>query len=51
MLLQRASEDWVRSYGISAVECDCVLSNQARWEKQGFTTAAVRMYKTLEEVK
>jgi len=51
MLLQGETERWVRSHGISAVECDCVLSNQARWEKQGFSPAAVRMYKTLEEVK
>lgn len=47
-LLQNASTKWALSHNITAVELDCVQSNQTRWQKLGFTTAAVRMYKTLE---
>ena len=46
--LQEESTKWALANGVTAIEIDCVLSNQSRWAKQGFTPAAVRMYKTLE---
>ncbi len=49
--LQQSTEEWARANNVLAIEIDCVQSNQSRWAKQGFLPAAVRMYKTLEEIK
>lgn len=46
--LQQESTKWALSNKVPYVELDCVQSNQARWEKMGFTVAAHRMFKTLE---
>jgi len=46
--LCKETEEWVREHDVAAVEIDCVESNRGLWEKRGFTAAAHRMFRILE---